>query len=158
MFLAVGLEPGHVVLETLKGHRHRSLAVDDPGLSPLRHFPAGRGEELINGDRFRTRLEHDELLGGEHGSRRVLFGIAALDEDPDGDLSIDEAGVVYVPELQGRVSILNLDGEVLNQIGGERGHGPGEFYAPHCTWTDSEDSLYVGEVLEGQRIQKFVRK
>jgi DNA-binding beta-propeller fold protein YncE len=74
------------------------------------------------------------------------------------DLSIDEAGIVYVPELQGRVSILNLDGEVLTRIGGERGHGPGEFYAPHCTWTDSEGSLYVGEVLEGQRIQKFVRK
>ncbi len=74
------------------------------------------------------------------------------------DLSIDEAGIVYVPELQGRVSILNLDGEVLARIGGERGHGPGEFYAPHCTWTDSEGSLYVGEVLEGQRIQKFVRK
>jgi DNA-binding beta-propeller fold protein YncE len=73
------------------------------------------------------------------------------------DLSIDEAGIVYVPELQGRVSILNLDGEVLAHIGGERGFEPGEFYAPHCTWTDSEGSLYVGEVLEGQRIQKFVR-
>ena len=74
------------------------------------------------------------------------------------DLSIDNAGIVYVPELQGRVSILNLDGEVLARIGRERGFEPGEFYAPHCTWTDSEGSLYVGEVLEGQRIQKFVRK
>ena len=74
------------------------------------------------------------------------------------DLSIDEAGIVYVPELQGRVSILNLDGEVLARIGDERSKEPGLFYAPHCTWTDSEGSLYVGEVLEGQRIQKFVRK
>jgi len=74
------------------------------------------------------------------------------------DLSIDEAGIVYVPELQGRVSILNLEGEILARIGGERSFEPGLFYAPHCTWTDSEGSLYVGEVLEGQRIQKFVRK
>ena len=50
------------------------------------------------------------------------------------------------------------DGEVLARIGDERSKEPGLFYAPHCTWTDSEGSLYVGEVLEGQRIQKFVRK
>ena len=74
------------------------------------------------------------------------------------DLSIDESGIVYVPELQGRVSILNMEGEVLARIGGERSHSIGKFYAPHCTWTDSEGSLYVGEVLEGQRIQKFVRR
>jgi len=74
------------------------------------------------------------------------------------DLSIDKDGIIYVPELQGRVSILNLDGEILTRIGDERSKKPGLFYAPHATWTDSEGSLYVGEVLEGQRIQKFVRK
>jgi DNA-binding beta-propeller fold protein YncE len=74
------------------------------------------------------------------------------------DLYIDDSGLVYVPELQGRVSILNIEGEVLARIGGERSHSIGKFYAPHSTWIDSERSLYVGEVLEGQRIQKFVRR
>lgn len=74
------------------------------------------------------------------------------------NLSIDEAGIVYIPELQGRVSILSLEGEVLARIGDERSKKSGLFYAPHCTWTDSEGSLYVGEVLEGQRIQKFIRR
>ena len=74
------------------------------------------------------------------------------------DLFIDAEGLVYVPELQGRVSILSLKGELVARWGGERTSDPGLFYAPHCTWTDSEDSLYIGEVLEGQRIQKFVRK
>lgn len=29
--------------------------------------------------------------------------------------------------------------------------------APHGIWTDDEGSIYVSEVLEGQRIQKFAR-
>jgi DNA-binding beta-propeller fold protein YncE len=74
------------------------------------------------------------------------------------DLYIDSAGLVYVPELRHRVSILGLDGELLARWGGIESREPGLFVAPHCTWTDSEGSLYVGEVLEGQRIQKFVRR
>jgi hypothetical protein len=31
------------------------------------------------------------------------------------------------------------------------------FIAPHGIWTDSHGDLYVGEVLEGQRLQKFKR-
>ena len=55
------------------------------------------------------------------------------------------------------MSILNLDGELLARWGGEESRESGLFVAPHCAWTDSEGSLYVGEVLEGQRVQKFVR-
>ena len=73
------------------------------------------------------------------------------------DLYIDGDGLVYVPELRHRVSILNLDGELLARWGGEESRESGLFVAPHCAWTDSEGSLYVGEVLEGQRVQKFVR-
>jgi len=42
--------------------------------------------------------------------------------------------------------------------GGEKSMEPGLFTAPHCAWVDSRGDLYVGEVLEGQRIQKFIRK
>ncbi len=72
-------------------------------------------------------------------------------------LFIDHSGNVYVPELQHRISILNLDGELLARWGGEKSHDPGQFVAPHTTCTDSRGDLYVGEVLDGQRIQKFIK-
>lgn len=73
------------------------------------------------------------------------------------DLFIDDDDNLYVSELQHRVSIMSLNGEILARLGGEESNAPGQFVAPHGVWTDSQNSLYVGEVLEGQRIQKFVR-
>ncbi len=72
-------------------------------------------------------------------------------------LFIDENDIVYVPELRYRMSILSLKGELLARWGGVESHDPGMFDAPHCAYTDSHGDLYVGEVLEGQRIQKFER-
>ena len=63
---------------------------------------------------------------------------------------------VYVPELQARVTILDSDGKVLGQWGGEEDQAPGGFVAPHGIAIDSHGDIYVGEVLEGARIQKFV--
>jgi len=74
------------------------------------------------------------------------------------DLFIDADDNLYISELQSRVTIVNLDGEILARLGGEKSDASGQFIAPHGVWTDSQDSLYVGEVLEGQRIQKFLRK
>ena len=42
--------------------------------------------------------------------------------------------------------------------GGEESDVPGEFKAPHCAAVDSHGDIYVGEVLEGMRLQKFVRE
>jgi len=70
-------------------------------------------------------------------------------------LFIDKNDVVYIPELRYRVSILNLKGELLTRWGGIESHEVGMFVAPHATYSDSRGDLYVGEVLEGQRIQKF---
>ena len=73
-------------------------------------------------------------------------------------LFIDDDDIVYVPELHQRMSILNMDGEVLARWGrDEATDEPGYFFAAHTACTDSHGDLYVGEVLEGQRIQKFVR-
>ena len=72
-------------------------------------------------------------------------------------LFIDRDDNVYVPELQHRMSILNLDGDLLARWGEEPGREPGMFLAPHTACTDSRGDLYVGEVLEGKRIQKFAR-
>jgi len=70
------------------------------------------------------------------------------------DVFIDPENRVYIPELEARMSILSLDGEVLARWG-EKSEAPGQFIAPHCAWVDSKGDLYVGEVLEGQRLQKF---
>ncbi len=73
------------------------------------------------------------------------------------DLHVGPEGEIYVPELQGRVTIIDNDGEVLAQWGGDRTHEPGEFWAPHGVAVDSKGDMYIGEVLEGQRLQKFAR-
>jgi DNA-binding beta-propeller fold protein YncE len=72
-------------------------------------------------------------------------------------LFIDKDDIVYVPELRHRVSILNIKGELLARWGGVESHEIGQFVAPHTAWTDSKGDLYIGEVLEGQRLQKFER-
>lgn len=74
------------------------------------------------------------------------------------DFFEDRDGTLFVGELQHRVSILNRQGEVLARMGGEESRAPGQFVAPHGVWTDAQGSLYVGEVLAGQRIQKFARR
>jgi DNA-binding beta-propeller fold protein YncE len=66
--------------------------------------------------------------------------------------------IMYVAELGARVSILDLDGNVLGRWGGERSHAPGQFWGPHGIWADSNGDVYVSEVLEGARLQKFARK
>ncbi|MBM3958725.1 MAG: hypothetical protein FJ314_02980 [SAR202 cluster bacterium] len=73
------------------------------------------------------------------------------------DIYIDKRGIAYVAELRNRISICDLNGKVLSRWGRFATKEPGMFFAPHGIWTDSRGDLYIGEVLEGQRIQKFRR-
>ncbi|MDA1189334.1 MAG: peptidyl-alpha-hydroxyglycine alpha-amidating lyase family protein [Chloroflexi bacterium] len=73
-------------------------------------------------------------------------------------LAIDADGLVFVAELGHRVSVVDLDGRIVAQWGGESSREPGRFVAPHTAAVDSHGDVYIGEVLEGQRVQKFVRK
>ncbi len=88
---------------------------------------------------------------------------------------IDREGIVYIAELghftglmpdmpeptadspPARVSILDLDGNLLARWGGQRRGAIGDFEAAHAIWTDSRGDIYVGETLDGKRIQKFAR-
>ncbi len=72
-------------------------------------------------------------------------------------LYVDKDEVMYVAELGDRVSIVDLEGNVIGRWGSERSHDPGKFWGPHGIWTDSEGCIYVSEVLEGARVQKFAR-
>jgi DNA-binding beta-propeller fold protein YncE len=71
-------------------------------------------------------------------------------------LAVGPDGAVFVSELQSRVSVVDGDGNLISRWGGDSSHEPGRFVAPHCIALDSHGDIYVGEVLEGKRIQKFV--
>jgi sugar lactone lactonase YvrE len=66
--------------------------------------------------------------------------------------------LLYVSELEDQISIVALDGTLVGRYGTERSHEPGKFWGPHGIWCDSEGSIYVAEVLEGARLQKFSRR
>jgi hypothetical protein len=75
------------------------------------------------------------------------------------DMYVDREGIAYISELEDHVSIVDVkSGNLVGRFGSERSNQPGKFWGPHSIWVDSEGSLYVGEVLEGQRLQKFARK
>ncbi len=74
------------------------------------------------------------------------------------DAVVGPDGAIYIAELGHRFTIIDDDGEILAQWGDESSHEPGQFVAPHGIAIDSHGDIYIGEVLEGQRIQKFVRK
>ena len=73
---------------------------------------------------------------------------------------VDPKGIMYVAELKGRVSILDLSGKLLARWGdpANRSLDVGMFAAPHSIWADSHGDVYVGEVFKAKRVQKFVRK
>lgn len=71
---------------------------------------------------------------------------------------IDKDDVVYVAELGARVSVLDIQGNVIARWGGEASHDPGKFTAPHGIYADSQGDIYVSEVLQGARLQKFARR
>lgn len=118
------------------------------------HLPHGIGIDQYNRVVVADRENHRVQVFDENGEFQLMWtGFrqpTSVAFGPDGE--------IYVPELQGRVSIINEEGEFLSQWGGERSHAPGEFYAPHGMAIDSRGDIYVGEVLEGKRIQKFIRQ
>lgn len=103
-------------------------------------------------------------------------------------LCIDKKGLVYVSELwwrvgqrsfvhgpitedrPGRVSVLDLSGNVLARWGGPDRCAPGNFVAPHGICADSHGDIYVAEVtytfagkaglvpIDCHTFQKFARK
>jgi DNA-binding beta-propeller fold protein YncE len=56
----------------------------------------------------------------------------------------------------GRVSRLNMNGDVVGVLGGP-GKAPGQFDAPHGVAVDSTGAIYVAEV-NNRRVQKFVKQ
>ena len=124
-----------------------------PGEFDLPHcVRVDRNDRVIVCDRSNNRVQIFDTQG------EYLTEWTDLNH-PD-TMHIDKDGIVYIAELDQRVSILTLDGELLCRWGkGERLDEPGEFLGcPHGIWTDSSGDLYVSEVQADQRVQKFVRQ
>lgn len=77
--------------------------------------------------------------------------------------------IVYIAELEYRLSIYTLDRELLAEWGGgESSDTPGEFRGyPHGLWVDSRGDIYVGQYFEdgttgqffvNKQLQKFARQ
>ena len=74
------------------------------------------------------------------------------------DITFGADGEAYVSELQHRISILDSEGNLISRWADESSSSAGHFIAPHGIAVDSSGDIYVGEVLEGRRIQKFIRQ
>lgn len=74
-------------------------------------------------------------------------------------LSIDRDGNVLVADTHYyRVLVYSPSGQLLRQIGGTHGLGPGEFGFVTDVVQDSQGNYYVSEYGEFDRVQKFTRE
>jgi hypothetical protein len=122
---------------------------EGPGLFHTPHGIWVEGERVYVLDRENNRIQIFTTDGDFVGMWTHL--------DRPTDMYVDREGIAYVSELEDAVSILDLDGNVIGRFGSDRSKAPGKFWGPHAIWADSTGDLYVGEVLEGQRVQKFAR-
>jgi hypothetical protein len=65
---------------------------------------------------------------------------------------------MYITELGAGLTIMDAQDNVIQKIPGGPGREPGKITKPHGIWGDSKGALYVAEVEDGHRIQKFVRE
>jgi hypothetical protein len=66
--------------------------------------------------------------------------------------------VLYLAESNQRVSIMTLDGDVLARWG-SKGPALDQFTnAPHSIWADSHGDVYVSEVVDPDKFQKYTRR
>ncbi len=118
------------------------------------HLPHGiaidRTGRVLVCDRENGRIQVFDMDGEFLDMWDGLLQPTSIAQGPGGEL--------FVPELPGRLTVLGEDGSVIARWGGEPSRAPGAFVAPHDVAVDSAGDVYVGEVLEGKRIQKFARR
>ena len=127
-------------------------------------IPKTGGAELYIADRANKRVQ----VYDAEGKFKRSFGSDFLNS-PDGFVYRD--GIVYVPELHARITILDEHDKLIAHIGeyaaAPKTPGwpnlpaaqilPGKFNSPHGMAVDSQGNLYVGEWIIGGRVTKLAR-
>lgn len=155
MYISDGYGNARVHKYTAAGERLKSWGRpgQGPGEFDLPHcVRVDRHDRVLVADRANNRIQFFDTEG------KYLMEWGGFNH-PD-TLFIDGEDIVYVAELDQRVSILTFEGKRLAQWGsGQRSDAPGEFLGcPHGIWADSRGDLYVSEVQTDGRLQKFVRR
>jgi hypothetical protein len=116
-------------------------------VSTLRKDP-----EVYIADRANNRLEVFSL---ELEYKRTVEGVRTP------CCFYQHGGMLYVPELGSRVTVIDDKDKIVTQMGDGSGikddisKHPGKFKAPHALTLDSKGNLYVLEWVAQGRIQKF---
>ena len=156
LFISDGYGNARVHKYTPDGERIKSWGEwgSGPGQFELSHcVRIDRFDRVWVCDRTNDRIQIFDTEGRYLEERSGLHKPDTIYFDPDED-------IVYIAELEQRVSIYTLDGELITEWGdGRKSERPGEFLAcPHGIWMDSHGDLYVSEVQADARLQKFVRQ
>ena len=87
--------------------------------------------------------------------RTLGFGSAFdVDFSPDAD----QQYLYNIDGMNAKIWVIDRnDLSIVNTIG-FGGHQAGGFTAAHSLAVDSSGNIYVGETLEGKRVQRFVRR
>lgn len=156
MYITDGYDNARVHKYTPDGELIKSWG--EPGTGPgqfdLVHcVRIDKDDKLWVLDRENNRIQFFDTEGNYQGEWTGLH-------QPDTIYIDDEAGVVYIAELEQRVSIWTMGGDKLTEWGrGVESDKPGEFKkCPHGIWLDSHGDLYVSQVQVDAQLQKFVRQ
>lgn len=127
-------------------------------------IPKLGGAELYIADRSNKRVQ----VYDAEGKFKRVFGADYL-TSPDGFVHRD--GIVYCPELFGRVTVIDADDKLITYLGEQSGIEkvkgwpnlpaeqiiPGKFNSPHGMAVAANGDLYVGEWIVGGRVTKLAR-
>ncbi len=113
------------------------------------HIAFARGELYVT-DTMNSRIQ---ILGDEGATVKAQFGSRGVAVGnlvrPKG-LAVDREGHIYVVEsYHDHLLVFNRAGELLLAIGGG-GSDPGRFDLPSGVWTDSDDRVFVADMLNAR--------
>ncbi len=79
----------------------------------------------------------------------------AVDVTAEGRIYVADGGDLGSGVSRSGLVILSPDGQVVVRWS-QFGYGPGELVWPHDLAVGSNSEVYVGEVLDSHRVQKFI--